>query len=223
VKIHKLENGVWSELTSNLVAAGYNISVPITGIDVSRTNHNLFYVSTGGTSEDSKVFVSSNGGSSFTNLSYDLPNVPVFCVKTDEEGGIYAGTSIGVYYLPFGSVNWQPFYNGLPTVPVTEIELGPGNPPYNKVYACTFGRGIWITDTYDSCFAYLTKTGDVYGQEFYEASIELSSTQILKGGGSTELELNSGNRIKLKPGFHAPSGYFMKTYLEGCDGDVIGN
>jgi len=212
-----------SGITTALVNAGYSTNLKITDIDVSRTDHNKMYVSIGGTNANSKVFFTNNGGISFNNLTHDLPNVPIFCVKTDELTGIYAGTSIGVYYLPFGSNHWQPFYNGLPNVAVTEIELAPGVPPYNKVYASTYGRGIWSTDTYDNCVNSLTKTGNVQGQQFFEAGTLLTSTQVLSGGQYTELKLNSGNRIRLLPGFHAPTGHYMKTYLEGCGGDVLDN
>jgi len=221
--------GIESNLTNNLISAGYNSNLKITDIDVSRTDFTDFYVSVAGTDSSSKVFFTNNGGNSFNNLTHDLPNVPIFCIKTDETNGIYAGTSIGIYYLPFGSSNWQPFYNGLPNVAVTEIELAssdPNNlgvPPFTKVYASTFGRGIWSADSFDSCVSFLAKTGNVQGAQFYEAGTQLTSTQVLSGGEYTELKLNSGNRIRLLPGFHAPSGHYMKTFLEGCGGDVLGN
>jgi len=227
--LYKRDNGIWSDLTGNLNAQGYSTYLKITDIDVSRSDHNSMFISVGGTKPDSKVFFTSNGGASFSNLSYDLPNVPIFCVKTDELSGIYVGTSIGVYYLPFGSTNWQPFYNGLPNVAVTEIELASndpdnlGIPPFTKVYASTFGRGIWSANAFSNCLNFLTKTGNAQGQEFYEAGTELTSTQVLSGGQYTQLKLNSGNRIKLLPGFHAPTGSYMKTYLEGCGGNVSGN
>ncbi len=221
--------GIETNLTNNLVSAGYNSNLKITDIDVSRNDFTKFYVSVGGIDSDSKVFFTNNGGNTFNNLTHDLPNVPIFCVKTDETNGVYAGTSIGIYYLPFGSSNWQPFYNGLPNVAVTEIELASsdpdnlGVPPFTKVYASTFGRGIWSADTYNSCANFLSKTGNVQGQQFYEAGTQLTSTQVLSGGQYTELKLNAGNRVRLLPGFHAPTGHYMKTYLEGCEGDVLSN
>lgn len=212
---------VIDDFTSNLISAGYISGLMISDIDVSRTNHNVVFISVAGTSSSSKVFKTTNGGTTWQNLSFNLPNVPMFSIKSDENGGIYVGTSIGVYYLPNNQSVWMPFYNDLPPVPITEIELSPGLPPFNKVYVSTFGRGIWYTDTYlSNCYNYLSKTGSAVGRKYYEANIQLSSTQKLKGGISTKVIMNSGNRIKLLPGFHATSGNYLKTYLLGCGASI---
>jgi len=216
--------GIELDLTDNLEAAGYNTNLKISDIDVSRTDFSDVYVSVAGLDADGKVFKSDNAGNSWENLTFNLPNVPMFSIKVDEAGGLYVGSSIGVYYLPNGQDYWVPFYNNLPHVPISEIELGPGAPPYSKVYVSTFGRGIWSADTFiANCPDYVSKTGLAAGREYYEANIELSSPQILKGDKSTELKLSSGSSIKLLPGFHARQASFMKTYLEGCGADVLDN
>lgn len=81
---------------------------------------------------------------SWQNISFNLPNLPVNCIKnipgTDM---LLAGTDIGVYLLDSASSNWSLYGIGLPNVIVTDIEF---NQVLNKIYVSTFGRGIWETD-----------------------------------------------------------------------------
>ena len=79
--------------------------------------------------------------SSWINITYNLPNVPVLCVEYDVDG-MYAGTDIGVFYLPHGEEEWIYFSQGLPTASVTEIEID-HTIAGKLVFASTWGRGIW--------------------------------------------------------------------------------
>lgn len=42
---------------------------------------------------------------------------------------------------------WIPFSNGLPNVRINELEI---NTLQNKIYAATYGRGLWSSDLYGS-------------------------------------------------------------------------
>jgi len=83
-----------------------------------------------------------NDPDSIMNLTYDLPNVPILCIEQRNDG-IYVGTDIGVFYLPFGFDTWQYHNTGLPIVPVTEIQFKETLIDGNMMYISTYGRGIW--------------------------------------------------------------------------------
>ncbi len=89
-----------------------------------------------------KVFKTSNAGKDWTNITYDLPNIPVNCVAHQNDGGttVYIGTDLGVYYLEAGTTSWIPFSDGLPKVIVSELEVDVNN---KTLVAATFGRGLW--------------------------------------------------------------------------------
>ncbi|HNP49904.1 MAG TPA: T9SS type A sorting domain-containing protein, partial [Bacteroidia bacterium] len=104
----------------------------------------IAYISMAGFSAGVKVFKTTDAGQTWQNISFNLPNLPVNCVKnvpgTDM---LLAATDIGVYVLDSASSTWGLFSTGLPNVIVTDIEF---NEALNKIYVSTFGRGIWETD-----------------------------------------------------------------------------
>jgi hypothetical protein len=207
----------WTNLTASLVSAGYNSNLKITDIDVHPDNDNIVYVSTGGNTANAKVFRTLNGGATWENLAFNLPNVPVFSVKRDNNNGVYAGTSIGVFYKRNLINYWEPFSNNLPPVPVTEIELWPAA---NEVWVSTFGRGLWVTTAYNNCTIDLPLTGYVAGNHYSEASNSITSSQSIGGGEGTFVKYNTGNQIKLVPGFKVYYGSRFKTFTTGCGGQV---
>lgn len=209
----------WNDYTSSLVTAGYDINLRISDIDVDPDDHDQVYISVAGTQANTKIFYTNNGGTSWQNLSYDLPNIPFFSIKIDESNGIYAGSNAGVFYKSAGQNFWHYFANNLPPVPVTEIELSPGGGPYTEVYISTYGRGIWKTDTFGTCPSNRTLVNTIESKYIYEAGNEIISTQSLLGN-EADLKLNTGNRIILQSGFHAPKGTFFRTYTSGCGAEI---
>jgi ligand-binding sensor domain-containing protein len=75
-----------------------------------------------------------------------LPDLPVNAVAVNDNGDIYIGTDIGVFYREEGGTSWMPFFNGLPKVPVTDLQI-----TNSYIYASTFGRGIWGSSTHGNC------------------------------------------------------------------------
>jgi photosystem II stability/assembly factor-like uncharacterized protein len=119
----------------------------ITSIAVSNIDPNRVYVSFSGYNPDNKVFVTSNGGNSWANLTSGLPNLPVNHVLYTfaSNNAIYAATDVGVYYRDDNQASWIPFFNGLPNVVVNELEI---HYPTRKLRAATYGRGLWESDLY---------------------------------------------------------------------------
>lgn len=62
--------------------------------------------------------------------------------------GLYLGMNYGVYYIDNTTgTSWKTFNNLLPNVKISELEV---NYADNKLYAATYGRGLWSTDRYNT-------------------------------------------------------------------------
>jgi hypothetical protein len=118
-----------------------------------------------------QIWVSTNGGTSWTNIDGDLPDMPVrWCMFSpgNNDGAIIA-TEAGVYLTHFingASTAWIPS----PTFPTVRTDMIKYRPSDGLVAAATHGRGLWTQ-------AYLT--------------IVPTSTFLLRGrwaGNKTELQ-----------------------------------
>ena len=129
----------WNDRT-----AGLPDSVYYTSVEVNRQNANTIYVSTAGFVPGQKIFKSDNDGLTWQNITFNLPNIPVNCIKNvPGTNMLLAATDIGIYKLDSASTFWVLYSQGLPNVITSDIEF---NPAINKIYVSTFGRGIWETD-----------------------------------------------------------------------------
>jgi len=129
----------WTDIT-----AGLPDSLYYTSVDINSTNANTAYISMAGFSAGNKVFATTNGGTTWQNISYNLPNLPVNCVKSLAGGSkLLAATDIGLFVLNNGTTSWINVSAGLPNVILSDIEV---NTVLNKIYVSTFGRGIWEAD-----------------------------------------------------------------------------
>lgn len=132
----------WVAITSGLpVGSGR----PISYLAVDPANANRLYATFQGYSSGNKVFQTTNGGTTWTNISGSLPNLPVNCIAAQPGSGqtLYAGTDVGVFYRDANMSDWQPFNAGLPRVIVTELEI---RASAGKLVAATYGRGLWESD-----------------------------------------------------------------------------
>jgi len=163
--IYRTTNGggisqTWPNINSNLPVSSANI----TYITVKNDDPNHIWVSMGGYNSHG-VYETTNGGASWTNISAGLPQIPVMCVIQNTQNltaiELYAATDVGVY-IKDGGNNWIPFNTGLPNVVVTELEIYYDNitPANSKIYAASYGRGVWSSDLYS---AYLVPVADFSG------------------------------------------------------------
>jgi len=209
-----------SDLNNALFAVGYPGDRPkITDIAVQPNNSNRVWITMGDFRSGKKVFFSSNGGTSWTNISGSLPNLPANCVLADNDGNVYIGTDIGVYYRGATDTDWTPFYNDLPRVPVTELEFMTIGVNV-AIYASTYGRGIWSSDLHTTCPSTVTVNQQLQGQQFYQAGSTLNSTSAVNGVMGTEVYFKAGSTVNLTPGFEAIRGTEFKAYIQPCDNEV---
>lgn len=125
----------WSALTSPSSEA-------VTGIAIHPTNPNTIYVTVGGFNAGDKAFMTTDAGQSWTNITHDLPNIPVNHVvyANGTNDHVYIATDLGVYINKGGATTWATFNSGLPYTQVMELEI---NYTRKTLFAATYGRGIW--------------------------------------------------------------------------------
>ncbi|MBK8846532.1 MAG: choice-of-anchor J domain-containing protein [Bacteroidetes bacterium] len=92
---------------------------------------------------------SPDAGITWTDITGNLPNVSANCIvyQAGSDDGLYVATDIGVFYKDTLLSNWQPYWQGMPIVNISELEIFY---PTNKIRAATYGRGIWESDLFIS-------------------------------------------------------------------------
>ena len=92
------------------------------------------------------VFKTTNGGTSWTDISSDLPNTPVNAILVDPDApsDIFVGTDVGVFYTTTGGASWTSLVNGLPRLAVLGLALHNAS---HTLRASTHGRGLWEIST----------------------------------------------------------------------------
>lgn len=132
----------------------------ITGIAIDPQNPNTIYVTLAGYLSNLRppgayldpnadigagnVFKSTDAGESFVNVSGNLPDVQTNTVVL-HGSRLIVGTDIGAFISSDTSGGtWAPLGTGLPNVPVNMLRLQPGNT--DRLFAATFGRGVWEYD-----------------------------------------------------------------------------
>ena len=132
----------WTTITPNLPGGS-----AVKYIAIDPINEQRLWISLSGFNSGEKVFYSGDAGLTWTNVSGNLPNLPINCItyQAGSADGLYVGTDVGVYYKDNNLSTWQPYMTNLPNVMVYELEIHYG---VNKLRAATYGRGIWESDLY---------------------------------------------------------------------------
>ncbi len=218
--IFRTDNGGSNWTPGNLAAnPGFINNGQITDINVCSTNSDFVYVTTGGYVAGRKVFYSNDAGANWFNISGTLPaEVKVNCVAIDPFNNAYIGTDMGVYYQAVSSLDWTPFYNELPRVPVTDLAIHHGS---GKIRASTYGHGIWETTLFTPCDANFNLTGYVAGDKFYQASNVITSDASILGGSETNVTARAGNEIVLNPGFIVFEYNVFNGILGACESGPV--
>ena len=86
------------------------------------------------------LWKTTNGGASWTDVSGNLPDIPVNDVILNN-GKIVLATDLGVVASADGGATWTRLGGNLPYTTVMDLSIGPDG----LLYAATHGRGIWST------------------------------------------------------------------------------
>ena len=138
--IYKTEDGGATNWVQTAVPGGV-----INSLAIHPTDPNRVAVATGSAN---RVYVSVDGGASWVNYRKNLPNFASGAVVWQDNGanGLYVGMSYGIYYIDDTKTEWEPYSNNLPNVIINELEI---NSIDGKIYAATYGRGLWASPIAD--------------------------------------------------------------------------
>lgn len=89
------------------------------------------------------VYKSIDNGSSWTDISTSLPDVPINSVVKDSYGNLFLATDIGVMASGDEGVNWEILGENLPSVVVTDLHIHESS---EMLYAATYGRSSYKID-----------------------------------------------------------------------------
>lgn len=115
---------------------------------ISPTNDDSVWIVLGGYGT-SHVYVTGNGGSSWTAKGTSLPDIPhnVILLDPGNPSIIYVGNDLGVYMSPDNGTTWHDFNNSLWDATLVMDLAVTSN---NKLVAATHGKGAFISDMYSA-------------------------------------------------------------------------
>jgi uncharacterized repeat protein (TIGR01451 family) len=147
----------WLWLSTNATAAsptwsridisGTTPMRPVAALAVDRSNYRVAYVGFNGFSAATPgvpghVFKTIDAGNSWTDISSNLPDIPVnnLILDPSDPNTLYAGTDVGPYVTYNGGASWSLLGTGFPIVSIEGMDL---NPFTRQLLAGTHGRGAW--------------------------------------------------------------------------------
>lgn len=190
----------------------------ITDIVCSETNMNTFWICAGGLK---RVYKTTDRGLTWEDITGSLPLITVNTIETDGKwnNGLYVGTDAGIFYRNDQLGDWIPFDNGLPVTTVEELDYDPID---NRLYAGTYGRGIWRSEEYSgSCVNFYSFSGSQSGTEVYAAYDYIHSTSDIDPMSS--IRYTARNEVRLKPGFKVKATDITPTQFRAHISDICTN
>ncbi|GIH03034.1 hypothetical protein Rhe02_11010 [Rhizocola hellebori] len=133
--------GSWTEITAGLPTRF------MTRVTVDPTDANLAYVTVSGyTAGDiaPHVFRTTNGGTSWQDISGNLPNAPVNDIVYNPQNRtvLFVATDVGVFTSSDTGVTWTTAGTGLPNVPVLDLDTTV-SAGVTQLTAATYGLGMY--------------------------------------------------------------------------------
>jgi uncharacterized repeat protein (TIGR01451 family) len=122
---------------------------PVADFAVDRSNYRIAYMAYNGFDEATPkqpghLFKTSDGGQSWTNITGNLPDVPLNSIVLDPSysNTLYAGTDVGAFITHDGGAHWAILGSALPKVSVWQLDL---DSLHGVLAAGTHGRGAYMT------------------------------------------------------------------------------
>ncbi|MDX6290998.1 MAG: hypothetical protein QOH50_73 [Kribbellaceae bacterium] len=120
---------------------------PVTQFAVDRSNYRIAYAAYAGfngatPSRPGHVFKTTNGGKTWTDISFNLPDSPVNSIVLDPSYAdtLYAGTDVGLFVTHDRGVHWDSLGRGVPAISIWQLDLDPSR---RVLAAGTHGRGVY--------------------------------------------------------------------------------
>jgi photosystem II stability/assembly factor-like uncharacterized protein len=135
----------WTDLTKAPLPDRYVKALAIDAADANRTfaAYSGYNTNTPGT--PGHLFRTTNRGTSWTNVSGDLPDIPVNAISLDptNQSHIIIGTDIGIFETFNDGTNWLQQNTGMANVSVADLDLRADG----YLFAATHGRGMYKSTT----------------------------------------------------------------------------
>ena len=137
------DNGTtWNEISDGLPVRW------VSRVGVDPSDENVVYATFNGLKwrdPQPHVFRSSDMGTTWTDISGNLPDAPVnaFAVDNNYPERLYVGNDVGMYYTFNTGQSWYVLGEGLPVLPVGDIEI---HPTENYLVVGTYGRSMYKID-----------------------------------------------------------------------------
>ncbi|MDH5381489.1 MAG: T9SS type A sorting domain-containing protein [Cyclobacteriaceae bacterium] len=148
----------------------YFLKDGLSDISFDPNNPDILYCTTIGSSQ---VFMSTDKGNTWINISQGLPSVLLRRIISlgDCKNTLVVGTDIGVFYKNKEMDSWEKLGEGLPNVIVNDIEYQESS---KTLYIATWGRGTWAMDLSNQMtdFFDIQNTGKkVYGDPAFQIQV----------------------------------------------------
>jgi len=137
------DNGTtWNEISDGLPIRW------VTRVVADPKNENIVYVTFNGLKwkdPQPHIFRSTDMGASWTDISNNLPDAPIdaFVVDNITSTTLYLGNDVGMYVSFNAGQNWEVLGEGLPILPIGDIEI---HPTTHELVAGTYGRSMYKID-----------------------------------------------------------------------------
>ena len=132
----------WTEISEGLPIRW------VTRVAVDPTDESIVYATFNGLKwkdPQPHVFRSTDKGTTWSDISNNLPDAPVnaFVVDNLSPEKLYLGNDVGMYFSYNSGQSWYVLGEGLPVLPVGDIEIHPST---NELVAGTYGRSMYKID-----------------------------------------------------------------------------
>ncbi len=129
VSFNNIKNGLSNKTITDIAFAPHDDQI----IFVTFANHQ---------NDGKKIYQTNDGGESWTNITYNLGDMPIRKVVVDHspEHNIYLGAEIGLFTKPLNDSSWTLYNTDLPNMAIEDLEIMWGS---NTIRAATWGRGLW--------------------------------------------------------------------------------
>lgn len=179
----------WEDLTDQLSEAG--CSAKIEEVLINPEDEDDILLAMQKFNDGEKIYRSYDGGQTFVNISYNLPNTPVNCIEYQEnsDGTIYIGTDVGVFYTNnslLQTQTWKCLTGNMPLMMIADLEI---NYCTGKLLAASFGRGLWDCDLIT---------------ESTELIVDQDATWDYPRAAISDIRVTSGNELVIKDLINMP-------------------
>ena len=143
--VWKTTNATSADPQWTRLGAGVLPGTWVTSITVDPANADHVYASFSSYKEGDRaanVWESTDGGTTWHNISSDLPNAPVWHVLYDQPTGVlYVGENVGVFESSDDGAHWYKLSEGMPNAPILDLSF---SADHSQLFVANYGRGVYV-------------------------------------------------------------------------------